>query len=46
MHRRPTFIRIQLNIVTHAIGGEKNIERLRRQKFLLVDILEDRLGIF
>ena len=45
MHRRPAFIRIQLNIVTHAIGGEKTIDCLRRQQFLLDDLLQERLGI-
>ena len=45
MHRRPAFIRIQFNIVTHAISGEKAIDRLRHQQLLVDNLLQESLSI-
>src|SRR5437773_3654881 len=44
-HGRPGVIRVHFNIVTHAIGGEKAIDRLRGQQVLLDDLLQERLGV-
>src|SRR5438094_6725040 len=44
-HGPPGIVRVQFNIVTHAVGGEKTIDRLRHQQFLLDDLLQERLGV-